>query len=524
MRCVRCDSRDNLNVAHDSLVMHTRYNKQINLNVRQEFEIPAVYTKGGVEEIEEALLMGATIQHSIRVHRSHQDLRKWTEEKDAEIQRIQHGFQEKMAGLTEEIAQLHAEQERVACAHSERLKGAQKAEREFCAKESEEAMRLLKKEHDGLVARHDALEMRRRALEEGRSSDIQEAVARAEVMMGRVVAAKEEQLGKMEVAYGRLQESIVKQGEEIAKLSSTLGKRAANVKTKGNDYEEHFGERLRAHYGLIRGFSLKSTGLGAGHQMDFEMGLEGNIVLFELKSYGSLVPKAEVEKFLRDLKENPQASIGVFISRTTDVHGKQGAGPLVTEFDGDKMMIYINRFEEWCGEEEHRAFSMLLGLFRIWWEYHKDVHQGFDRVELIRELEKAMEEVSKRRLEFKRHRAHLEEVSRWTADVLDESEERLDRVLKKAKNVAVLSEPSPLPEGVFRESGEQKEALWTASIMRVCVGGGEIEVRELVELLKSQHKLSSDTIRSNVMSIVLDSAVIKHGIVKHIRGISKAPT
>jgi hypothetical protein len=57
--------------------------------------------------------------------------------------------------------------------------------------------------------------------------------------------------------------------------------------------------------------------------------------------------------------------------------------------------------------------------------------------------------------------------------------------------------------------------------MKVCEPGGEIEVRVLVDLLSSQHKLSKDTIRSNIMSIIKDSAVSKKGVVKYIKGISK---
>jgi hypothetical protein len=57
--------------------------------------------------------------------------------------------------------------------------------------------------------------------------------------------------------------------------------------------------------------------------------------------------------------------------------------------------------------------------------------------------------------------------------------------------------------------------------MKVCEPGGEIEVRELVDLLGAHHKLSKDTIRSNIMAIMKDSAVIKKGVVKYIKGISK---
>jgi hypothetical protein len=116
----------------------------------------------------------------------------------------------------------------------------------------------------------------------------------------------------------------------------------------------------------------------------------------------------------------------------------------------------------------------------------------------------------------------LDEIGRWTTDLIDECEDRIDRILKKVRNVSELAAPVvPIPEGVFRESGEDKERIWIGSIMRVCVPGGEIEVRELVELLKSQHKLSSDTIRSNVMSVLKDTAVIKKGIVKYVKGVSK---
>jgi len=497
--------------------------KSIHLNVRHEFEIPVVFLKGTPEEIEEALTLGATVQHTVRTHRADHEVQKVTSLHQEEVQRITSQYQERLAAVQAQLSKLDAEKEKLAAEGVERIRGACRAEREVCSKEAEETVARWKREHDALVARYEAAETRKRLLEESRASDIQDAVKKTEEMMNKVVAAKEQQLAKMEAAYARLQDGIARQGEEISKLAGTLGKRAANVKTKGNDYEEQFGERLRRAYGLCSGFSLKSTGLGAGHEMDFSMGIEGHVVLWELKSYSSLVPKAEVDKFLRDLKENPQASIGVFISQSTDIHGKNTAGPLLCEFDGGKMMVYIGKFEEFCGDEELRVFAMLLSLFRIWWSYHGQEDSGFDRIEIIRELEKAVEEVGKRRVEWKRHKSHLEEVMRWTTDVLDESEDRLDRVLKKARNVgeACVHGVVEIPEGVFRETGEQKERLWVQSIMRCCVVGGEMEVRELVELLKGQHKVSSDTIRGNVMAVVRDSAIFKRGVSKWIKGISK---
>jgi hypothetical protein len=95
--------------------------------------------------------------------------------------------------------------------------------------------------------------------------------------------------------------------------------------------------------------------------------------------------------------------------------------------------------------------------------------------------------------------------------------------LKKTLNTEDIGNDRPLviPEGVFRDSTEEKELTWIKSVMKVCEVGGEIEVRELVELLSAHHKLSKDTIRSNIMGVICDRAIIKRGVVKYIKGISK---
>jgi hypothetical protein len=500
--------------------------KQINLHVKTEFVVPDVYNKGTMEEVEEALWIGANIQQSVKTKRSGDEVRKITELKDSEINRIQTMYNEKLTKLLDDIRNVNLEKDRINTEYSQGLKEARQGERDVVVREWEEKLRILRKDNEILQGRFESLETRRRTLEESRAKDIQDATKRTEELMEKLVTSKQDQLTKMEISYQRLNETIQKQSEEIGKLSGNLNKRSANIKTKGSDYESEFGEKLKRNYGLCRGFQLKDTHLGSGHEMDFSMEMDGHTVMWELKNYTAIIPKAEVEKFLRDLKENPQAKIGVMISRSTDIYAKAQSGHMITEFDNDKMMIYINRFEEFCGEDENRVFQMLGSLFRIWWEYHREENNTFDRVEMIRELEKAIEDISKRRTEWRRHKSHLDEISRWTSDLLDESEGRLDRILKKARNneEVVSDRPFVIPEGVFRDSGEEKELNWIKSVMKVCEPGGEIEVRELVELLGVHHKLSKDTIRSNIMSIIRDSAVLKKGVVKYIKGISKFVT
>lgn len=496
-------------------------NRTITIQVSDSYEVPELYTKAS-EDIEEALTMGAWIQATLKSKKSTEEVRKVTERKDAELLRIQTQYQERMAKLMDDRKVLAAEKEALHMEVMDRIKEARGAERESCQKEAEETVRQLRREHEILTSRYDLLDIRRQDLESSREKDIHDAVARTETLMEKLVSSKTDQLEKMENAYQKLHEVITKQSDDLVKLSATLGKRGANVKQKGSDYEEEFGEKLKRHYGLCKGFELKDTRLGMGHEMDFSMLIEGNLILWELKNYTSVVPKPEVDKFLRDLKEN-DATIGIMISRTTNIYGKC-ATTMTTECEEGKLMIYVNRMEEFCGEDESRIFHSLMAIFRIWWNYHRE-DRGWDRMEMVRELEKAVEEMAKRRTEWRRHKAHLEEITRWTVDLLEETETRLDRLLKQAtthaSSDALSSNDVPLPEGVFRETREEKDLTWIRSIMRVCSVGGEMEIRELVELLSATHTLSKDTIRSNVMAILQDSAVTKKGIVKFVKGISK---
>ena len=173
-----------------SRVVRQMNTKQINFHVRQDFELPTVYSRGSVEEIEEALFIGATIQQSIKTRRSSDDIRKVTESKDGEIQRIHVTYNEKLAKLGEDLQAVVAEKDRIGADYLDKMRGVQNMEREACTKESEEKIRLLRKDHEILTVRHEALEARRRVLEESRDKDIQDAVHRTEELMQKVVSSK----------------------------------------------------------------------------------------------------------------------------------------------------------------------------------------------------------------------------------------------------------------------------------------------------------------------------------------------
>jgi hypothetical protein len=486
--------------------MSTRPLKKIRLIVGEEFVVPEIYNTGDPQEIEEALWIGATIQSSITTKRGDSDLKKLTESKEREIIAIKSRYAEQEKELRQQILQV---QEQI-------TKSVQEARREEKAS-FESEISLYK-------GKCEALEARKKELEASRDSDIHFAVARAETLMQKVVQAKEDQIARMETAHARLQDGLTKHSEELVKLSQAVQKKSiasANVKTKGSEYESEFRNKLMKAYGLTRDFSLKETRLGSGHEMDFVMTMEGNTVMWELKDYSASVPKQEVDKFIKDLRGNAEARIGVMISRTTDITGKVATGDFTVEMEDDKLMIYISRFETWTSTDEIQIFQTLASLFRIWWSAKKPVEEEvtINREELIKEIEKQQADVAKRRTEWRTHKGRIDDMLRWTTDLLEESENRLDKLLKSIRGTNEVK--LDIPVGIFREADDERSRQWITSILSVCKAGSDkVELRDLVDKLAEIHKLSKDTIRSHVKSVLLDSAIEKgKGNIALIKGL-----
>jgi hypothetical protein len=173
-------------------------------------------------------------------------------------------------------------------------------------------------------------------------------------------------------------------------------------------------------------------------------------------------------------------------------------------------MIYISRFETWTHNDEIQVFQTLAALFRIWWSAKKPVEEEttINREELIKEIEKQQADVAKRRTEWRTHKGRIDDMLRWTTDLLEESENRLDKLLKsiRGSNEVKLD----IPAGIFRDADDEKSREWISSILSVSKSGsGSIPLKDLVDKLSEIHKLSKDTIRSHVKSILLDSAIEK---------------
>jgi hypothetical protein len=526
--------------------------QKVTIKVSKDFVVPDVYFSDSTDDIEEALWIGATIQQSVRAFRSDSTILNIKETSEKEILHLKQTAAERECKLKQQTEELEREIDKLKLDHLNAVKQTRH--------ESSEAVRReLQDKVDRIESSLKNTEERRRLLEETRQDDIRKAVEREHTTMERIISEKEKEISRLDSSLKIFQTMITKQTEEIAKLTNAFGKKSAassNAKLKGSTFENEFRDALSAAYSTIHDFDIKNTAHGGGHEGDFITTLEGEQVMWELKDYSGVVPKAEVEKFLRDMKGAKGVRVGVMIAKSTDITGKHG--PMVIEQNEDNLLIFINRFEEW---EENSAttggiaggiFNILLQMFRFWWKIAKrfsaeksdddEVDELKHRIdECLKMVQKQAEDLKARKTQWRTNKSRVEEVLRWVAELMDDSQHKLDRLMKMLQDD--FSEPEPITphrstrspvtptlsssrlNQIFIKDIDEKKRKWVDEIMKVCVFGSltdeddYVKIAYLVEKLSETNKMSPDTIRSNITSVIQEDRIEKLGSSKVIRGL-----
>lgn len=128
--------------------------------------------------------------------------------------------------------------------------------------------------------------------------------------------------------------------EQILKTNSTS-------KKKGEQGETVFEDILQRAFGSVsRGevFDIKNTGK-EGHQGDICMIWRNHKIMWEVKNYERNVEQKEVTKFLRDMEEGKDFSLGVMVSMSSGIVGHTKAGNIdIEELRDGRICIYLSHF------------------------------------------------------------------------------------------------------------------------------------------------------------------------------------
>jgi hypothetical protein len=488
--------------------------KPITIMVNRDFKIPAIYASESVDDIQDALWIGATVQNQISTHRA-----------DGRTLEIQDVYEKKISDLRESLTcrikglesdRLDLDAKYVAALRSARAEAADGIRREL-----EDEMRSLEQQMK-------CLDERRRSVEESRSRDIAEAVSIERIAMERLVSEKEKDVGRMEAILHSLQDAIGRQGEEIRSMIISKRINCGNVKIKGSLFETEFHERLVEAYGTVRDFDIRDTAHGSGHEGDSIMTLEGEQIMWELKDYGSDVPKKEVDKFLRDMLGCKGARIGVMVSKSTGIIGKHGA--LTMEIHDGRLLLFVNRYEEWSasGISGGGIFHILLQIFRLWWKTKGDECDSEDETQKKLEenfllIQKYVAELKTRRTEWRTHKGRMEEVLRWVGSLLDDTGSKLERVLRGLGSEEDGSRGEDMSEStIFIETEDKRSNEWIQTVLGSCnIGDGWIELQELEGIISGVKRMSRDTVRGHILKIIVPGAIEKRGAKKVIVGLVK---
>jgi hypothetical protein len=138
---------------------------------------------------------------------------------------------------------------------------------------------------------------------------------------------------------------------------------------KGKQGEKEFDE-LAAQY--TKWPKLLNTS-GTAHATDRRVKIRNCETLFELKNYSDDVNSEQVKKFERDMEENSNCPLGVFISMKSNIVGKKSSPVITTWTPKHQLLLYINSFYSHSIPE---IMNMIDAFSEVAWMYYKTAREN----------------------------------------------------------------------------------------------------------------------------------------------------
>jgi hypothetical protein len=189
-------------------------------------------------------------------------------------------------------------------------------------------------------------------------SSLQEVGRQKEVQyekeLERLERVYKERLESMRVVFQEQEDKLRKQVERTLVSSE-----------KGKQGEKEFDELASQYtsWGMLQNTSKSA------HSTDREARIRGCGVRFEIKNYAGEVPTSEVTKFERDMEENHDYPLGVFVSLKSGICNRKSEGFVCIRWTSrNQMLLYINKFYEHSLEDVFRIIDMNIDIARLVYE------------------------------------------------------------------------------------------------------------------------------------------------------------
>lgn len=191
------------------------------------------------------------------------------------------------------------------------------------ASKYEPQMAVLEKQHTEAA---EAIERLQRRLAEAQSERLEiERTIRDEERRNRseLLAEKDSRIAALETQMRSALENGRNLGEQFQAFKEQMIRGTTGSTAKGKHGEVIFADLVRSAFGNVNAgevFDVEEVGK-EGHQGDLRMTWRGHKVMWEIKNYTRNVESREVTKFLRDMEECKDVSLGVMVSLSSSIAG-----------------------------------------------------------------------------------------------------------------------------------------------------------------------------------------------------------
>ena len=168
------------------------------------------------------------------------------------------------------------------------------------------------------------------------------------------------------------------------------------------------------------------------------------------------------------------------------------------------MLIYLSNFDAMSDD----TLPSLMLLFRLWWESEKNIEESESKEATIRAIERLHAAALKAKTEWRLHKSRAEEMLRWMAETVEETEERLGNAMKALQGTATAS--IVVPEHIFRDSiGDEKGQVMIQLVLEFTepAEGESCVLNDLADAVAKRKALSRDTAKSHIRAVLLDGVI-----------------
>jgi hypothetical protein len=126
------------------------------------------------------------------------------------------------------------------------------------------------------------------------------------------------------------------------------------------------------------------------HACDHSASIHSVLVLFEHKNWTNTVQQKEINKFLRDMKENPSCVVGIFLSPVANIVGKNPKAQITMDWiNTTQCAVYVQKSSEIDSEFLFQTLDQIIRIACIFYRNLESANTGSSEAIFEQRIEQA---------------------------------------------------------------------------------------------------------------------------------------